>query len=183
MGPKIFLLASLLMGCTSVPSNQERMLSYISALQKAETGDVADIKHRAATIEKFRFFFKDFSTERVKTYFRDLYAEGAYFRDNVREVKGLREMEDYFARSIEGVGSCKFDIVDVAHSGSHTYIRWIMHLQRNVGGDVLDYVGMSDIIVNLKGMIVFQQDYWDLSELLEEAPLLGRVVSWIKKSI
>jgi hypothetical protein len=176
-------------GCAVDPSKQGTyMKNYLQVLKQTDPRlvppPVPGSEQEKHAIEKFRAFYEVFSEERIRTMIDGLYAPAAYFRDGFREVQGLGAITSYFISSTEGVHECTFDIQDVTvHEGNY-YFRWIMHLtlKRNKEKP-LQAVGMSHVRFNAEGYITFHQDYWDTGIIYEQAPILGRIITWIRSRI
>jgi hypothetical protein len=181
----LFAWLGMQTACVSVEDNATKLEKYRLALSAAEkkAPTAIDAKVREEAVKRLAFFYEDFSSKRVREHLAEVYAPDAYFRDNVREVTGLKAMEQYFAHSVKDIYFCGFRFEDTAHQGPHLYLRWVMQLQKDKNSERLQYVGMSHIILNQEGQVLFQQDYWDFSELLEEAPLLGSIIAWIKSRL
>lgn len=138
----------------------------------------------AEAIERFKTFYAIFSRERIETMASGLYAEDAYFRDGIREVRGLTEIEAYFISSTDAIEQCLFDIEDVVGQRGEYCFRWVMRLTLKRKKDaVIVAPGMSHVRFNDDGKVTFHQDYWDISLILEPIPVLGSLVRWIKRRI
>ncbi len=49
--------------------------------------------------------------------------------------------------------------------------------------ECIQAVGMSHVRFDERGKIIFHQDYWDTGIIYEEAPVRGRMITWIRKRI
>jgi hypothetical protein len=137
-----------------------------------------------AAIERVKEFYKVFSAERINASIADVYALDAYFEDGIRQVKGRDNIKEYFLGTTGAFESCTFDIKDVAVSQDNYYFRWVMHLKLKRDPDnPLELPGMSHVRFNELGLIVFHHDYWETLALFERFPVIGMVISWIKKRI
>ncbi|WP_300673588.1 nuclear transport factor 2 family protein [Desulfoluna sp.] len=135
-------------------------------------------------LERFKAFYAVFSRERIESMAGGVYAENAYFRDGIREVRGLPEIQSYFISSTEAIELCVFDIEDGVGRRGEYYFRWVMHLtlKRNKDETIVA-PGMSHVRFNGEGKVIFHQDYWDTSLILEPVPVLGSLIRWIKRRI
>jgi hypothetical protein len=185
----VCLAVLLLSGCNVDPSLKgSYMKNYDSAL--AET-DPARIPPPAAgspqeknSIDNFRNFYKVFSAPLIRSATDGLYAPDAYFRDGFREVRGRDAIQAYFLSSAEAFDECTFDIQDIATHKGNYYFRWVMNLKlKRNPNETLQAVGMSHIRFNTSGFVTFHQDYWDTSMIYEQAPVLGRIITWIRNRI
>ena len=182
-------LAVILSGCTVDPALKgSYMKNYDSALAATDPASIAPPAPgstiEAQALERFRNFYKVFAAPVIEAKIEALYAPAAYFRDGFREVRGLEDMKAYFLSSTETFEECTFDIQDVAAHGGNYYFRWIMQvrLKRNPT-ETLRVVGMSHVRFNAEGLVTFHQDYWDTSVVYEQAPVLGRIITWIRNRI
>jgi len=132
-------------------------------------------------VARFVNFYRVFSAETIRKGLRGLYADGAYFRDDFKEVVGIEAMEAYFLKSAEGIQACTFDIREMAvHQGNY-YFRWVMHLSmKRSHDDPVRTVGLSHVRYNAEGRVIFHQDYWDTGAVFEKIPVMGVVIRWIK---
>lgn len=114
-----------------------------------------------------------------------LYSEDAVFRDPLHEVRGLKNMQRYFADLYENVSELRFDFYgfDEVRTGEG-YLRWTMSYRhpRLAGGGLIRVDGCSHLLWNNK---VYQhRDYFDAGSLLyEHLPVLGRVITWLKRRL
>ena len=137
-----------------------------------------------AAVERFREFYRVFSAEVITSSIAGMYAPDAYFEDGIRQVKGLDNIREYFLGTTSAFESCTFDIKDIAVNQGNYYFRWVMHLKLKRDPDhPLELPGMSHVRFNEQGLIVFHQDYWETLALFERFPVIGGVISWIKKRI
>jgi len=65
-------------------------------------------------------------------------------------------------------------INDVVLGKKEAYIHWVWHLNDS------DLLGISRIRFNKEGKIIYQQDYWDYSELIKENSILKPVINFAK---
>jgi hypothetical protein len=65
-------------------------------------GAAARFELEKEAITRFEDFYRVFSTEAIRKGLRELYSEGAYFRDGLKEVVGSEAMEACFLKSAGG---------------------------------------------------------------------------------
>ena len=164
------------------------MDSYDGALKETAPHEVGMMTHGSSqeteALDRFKTFYAIFSKDRIESLADDLYAEDAWFRDGIREVKGLLEIKTYFISSTEAIDLCVFDIQDVVVQRGEYCFRWVMRLTLKRNRDeVIVAPGMSHVRFNPEGKVIFHQDYWDTSLILEPVPVLGAVIRWIKRRI
>ena len=183
-------LGLMLVSACSYDASQKGtyMKNYDEALKKTDPRQIASLKtasdEEKKAIHRFKEFYRVFSEEKISGEVKTLYRDDAYFRDGFREVRGIDAIEKYFVSSTEAFLECTFDIQDVAvHEGNY-YFRWVMTLVlRRSKDEPIQVVGMSHVRFDERGKIIFHQDYWDTGIIYEEAPVLGRLITWIRKRI
>jgi len=126
--------------------------------------------------------FGDFSKENLEANLRDTYSEELYFRDGFKEFTDFQAFYDYMVHSTEALRECSFAFPQVTYSNGDYYLRWEMTvaLNRDPEGERQQCVGMSHIRFNEAGKVVFQQDYWDPTDVLyNRIP----VANWLIKKV
>jgi len=159
--------------------------TYYRALEETETHRTdlqkAGPEAERRAIERFIDFYRDFNAVVIARDVQSLYAEEAYFRDPIREVRGIDSIETYFLHSTESFVSCTFDVVDVAHRDGNYYLRWIMHLTlKRDAADPIEASGLSHLRFNGTGKVIFHRDYWDLDIIYERLPFIGPLIVWVR---
>jgi hypothetical protein len=143
------------------------------------------VEERAA-LERVTLLFTDFTTSNVTAKVRDIYAADAYLRDGFKELQGLDAIAPYMIRSAEAQRRCTFVFEDTVTRDGEYYLRWVMevNLQRDPPERVSRVIGMSHIRFNAEGRIVFQQDYWDPSDVLySRIPVAGWLINKVKAGL
>lgn len=176
MHTKIFIL-TMLISCSKLPSNNERTENRERALNKRLELSAPVLQ---SSIEKFKDFYSDFSVKQIESKLKGLYAQNSYFKDGVKSVEGIDQLDLYFKHSVKNIYSCKFEIEDVIIKENSTYFRWKMNLQKKKNDAVSIHFGMSYVLFDVDGKILFHQDYLDFSELLEDVTLIGSLIKYIK---
>ena len=128
--------------------------------------------HSFATLDKHNLQLLD-----------SLYSEDIAFSDPLHEVHGLPALRRYFAELYSNVSDLQFDFhsFDAVAEGEG-YLRWTMsfHHPRLASGKVIRVPGCSHLMWHDK--VYRHRDYFDAGALLyEHVPVLGRVVSWLKR--
>ena len=137
-----------------------------------------------AALERFRDFYLEYSTEAIREGVRELYAENAWFGDPFHIVEGIDEIEHYFLVMAEPVETCTFSVDSLQRSGSDYFARWTMELESKAArGEVIKTIGISHVRFNTDGKVVFQQDYWDSSAMLDRLPVVGYWTRMVKDRI
>ena len=158
------------------------------ALNETDMGRMRQMEHgtplEQVAIERFKEFYKIFSADRINASVAEVYAEDAYFEDGIRQVKGRKNIKEYFLSTTGAFDECTFDIKDVAYSPGNYYFRWIMHLRLKRDPDnPMEQPGISHVRFNEQGQVIFHHDYWETLALFERFPVIGSVIRWIKGRI
>ncbi len=159
---------------------------YRNALKR--TADLEPMKAGSPTeheaLKRFEDFYAVYSAEAIRKGIRAVYAEDAWFGDPYHTVQGIDDIEHYFVTMAEPVQSCTFTIDGIHRSGKEYYAHWTMHLVSKAAGDEpITAIGLSHVRFNEDGKIVFQQDYWDTSAMLDRLPVVGFWTRLVKGKI
>ncbi|MBN0987512.1 nuclear transport factor 2 family protein [Amphritea pacifica] len=110
----------------------------------------------------------------------ELVADEIQFTDPFNRVQGktafLGIMEEMF-RQLQDV---RFDLLEWQLQGHTGYIYWRFSAASPLTGS-FSAEGVSRICLNEQGLVTRHQDFWDASILMQEFPLLGRVIGYIRK--
>lgn len=169
-------------------SSEEKLSLYNAALKKTDpsqnSGIEPDSEIEIAALQRFSDFYRIYSADTIREGVRVLYAEDAYFGDPFKSVQGINDIEKYFLQMAEPVSSCVFIIEPVDRSGHEYYFRWVMELSVKPAKDVIIKApGVSHVRFTESGQVIFQQDYWDSSVLMEKLPLIGGGVKLVKNRL
>lgn len=115
----------------------------------------------------------------------ELYAEGVVFRDPLHEIRGLANLQNYFAALYANVSELRFDFhgFDQVREGEG-YLRWTLSYRhpRLGGGQPIQVDGCSHLLWRDK--VEQHRDYFDAGALLyEHLPLCGRLIGWLKRRL
>lgn len=164
-------------GCTSKSKNMSPDWSKNTAIVE-QTGKMPLMLPGTATereaLERFNAFYAEYSAEAIKAGVRGLYADDAWFGDPFHIVEGIDDIEHYFLVMAEPVEECTFTVDSMQRSGNDYFARWTMVLKSKVvKGPPIETIGISHVRFNPDGKIIFQQDYWDTSAMLDRIPVVG----------
>ena len=149
---------------------------YRTALERTEQKELIapDSEAERAALERFEEFYAVYSQDAIREGVRDLYADDAWFGDPFHQVEGIDAIEHYFLVMAEPVEECTFTVDDIQRSGMDYYARWTMYLTSKAAPrEPIEAIGMSHVRFNADGKILFQQDYWDTSAMLDRLPVVG----------
>jgi hypothetical protein len=135
-------------------------------------------------LQRFNDFYEEYSTEAISNGVRGLYADDAWFGDPFHIVEGIDEIEHYFLVMAEPVEACTFTVDSMQRSGKDYFARWTMVLESKAAkGEIIKTIGISHVRFNPEGKIIFQQDYWDSSAMLDRLPVVGFWTRLVKDKI
>ena len=130
-------------------------------------------------IERFKSQFRILH-EADLSRLRELYSERILFKDPVHEIRGLVELEDYFASLCSDLSDCRFEYLDEIVGDNSAYIKWMMHFKHpRLGNRLISVRGVSNL--KFSDRIDFHEDFYDMGAMLyEQLPLLGNVTRWLR---
>jgi hypothetical protein len=180
-----------MMGCsTNTPRLTEPNAAYVQALERTDPakhpGPEPGSKAEQEAIDRVIKLFEIFSEENIRSRIRGVYAEDVYFRDGFKEFSNLEDIERYMIHSTKPVRDCTFDFPQVVSDRGEHYLRWIMNV--NLNRDPEDrydrVIGMSHIRFNEEGKVIFQQDYWDPTDLLyRRIPIANGLIQKVRSRL
>jgi len=177
----------LMLGCSSKSKNRSPDWSRNTAILKA-TESVPAMEPGSETekdaLKRFEKFYADYSEEAIRAGVRDVYAEDAWFGDPFHIVEGIDAIEHYFVVMAEPVEQCTFTVDSMQRSGRDYFARWTMRLESSAArGEIIETIGLSHVRYDAEGKIIFQQDYWDTSAMLDRLPVVGFWTRLVKGKI
>lgn len=184
MAPGTILIFS---GCArNLPRLTEPNTGYLNALRDRTGHLFSDPAEERAALDRVMGLFRDYSPERLKAETRNVYAERFYFRDGLRLIRDIDTLEAYFLHSAEPLRSCTFTFSEPAHDQGNYYLRWTMeaNLKRSPEDETEQVIGLSHIRFNALGKVIFQQDYWDPTDLLyRKIPIANRLIDYVRSKL
>lgn len=137
------------------------------------------MNNNTPVVERFKDFFRVLHEADISR-LREFYSDRIVFKDPVHEIKGLVELEDYFASMCADLSDCRFEYLDELVNGRSAYIKWMMHFKHpKLGNRLISVRGVSHLQISDK--IDFHEDFYDMGAMLyEQLPLLGNVTRWLK---
>lgn len=167
-------------GCTSTgPGHTVPNAAFRLAEQQQNYNRVRDDAAVARVID----LFSDYSADAVKAKVRGVYADKLFFRDGFKEFHEVDGLEAYLVHGTKPLRECRFDFPQVAFDDGDYYLRWVMNvaLNRDPEGSMQQCIGMSHIRFDDAGKVVFQQDYWDPTDILySRIPVVGWAIKKVQ---
>jgi len=177
----------LMTSCTSKSKNRSpdwsRNATVLEATETVPAMDPGSELEKDA-LRRFEEFYADYSVEAIRAGVRDVYAEDAWFGDPFHIVEGVDAIEHYFVVMAEPVEQCTFTVDSMQRSGNDYFARWTMRLESSAAkGEIIETIGLSHVRYNAEGKVIFQQDYWDTSAMLDRLPVVGFWTRLVKGKI
>ncbi len=127
-------------------------------------------------------FFNAFNKDNIDLA-DQFYAQDIVFEDPIVQIKGLKDLKEYYAGMYQNVISIRFEFHDVITEGDRQVGIWTMHLRaKNLnGGEEVSVKGSSHVLYK-DGKAVYHRDYFDMGAFIyEQLPLLKSVIHQVKK--
>jgi len=105
-----------------------------------------------------------------------LYADHLYINDTLSQFSTKKELIKHFEGMNEHVSNVSVTLISATHRQDSAYIHWHMVYDFKMLGrkKTMSSYGISQIKIDEKGLIVFQQDYWDPANgLFRSLPYVG----------
>ena len=132
---------------------------------------------------KFQNFYSDYSNADSSA-ISELYAHDVIFKDPLHEIKGLSELQAYFARSTQNLTHCAFRFIEQSWSKDQGFVVWDMDYAhpRLAHNKTLCLRGMSHL--RFTDRITYHEDVYDVGAMVyEHVPVIGTQVRWLKKRL
>ena len=102
------------------------------------------------------------------------------FSDPFNKVQGKDLFIGVMAEMFEQLDDVRFDLLDSQIQGSVGYLYWRFSAASSLTGG-FSTEGCSRICFNEIWLVTSHQDFWDASALMQQFPLLGKVIRMIRK--
>ena len=170
------MIASMLAACSGSPQKYNYAEEYQQRLPDQRRGD-------EAAAAAFEAFFSDFTIENIRRTLPTLYAPDAILNDTIATVRGRDNILAYFEKAFGQAEITNSQVFDVAAGNRGWYFSWTFSLRndRLNDGEPIPTVGMSHIVFNQAGQVVYHQDFWDSGTFLYSyVPVAGRIIQAMK---
>ena len=115
------------------------------------------------------------------------YAEDCRFSDPFQTVQGRDQVQAVYRDMFEHLDQPRFSRVRVLAApdpaGQEVMIGWDFEFSLAKGRPRQVIAGCSRLVLNADGKIQEHVDYWDASRLIQTFPLIGPVISWLRRKI
>ena len=136
-----------------------------------------------AILIRYQKFMEQLTDQSVDE-LRELVSPNVRYRDPVTDVKGVDAVLAIVHKYFADFDDLRFETKGYARHGHLAFLHWRMTFRIKKSPKKLwEIDGVSKFVLNDAGKIEDQIDYWDTSPLLESFPVLGKVVTFIKKLV
>ncbi len=137
----------------------------------------AALERTRAMVEQFKARFVKIGPELAEN-LDQLYTEDVAFRDPISTVRGLPDLQRYFARFAEVSAGAHFEITDEIVQPGQAVVFWTMVMVKADGSEARRFQGVSHMKV--RDRIFEERDYFDLGEAVyDHVP----VVNWFTRLV
>lgn len=179
--PFSLLLALLLAACSSAPKGPYGYTDqYQQALATADSGHTPD----TAVIDRFIAFYNPLDATTIAEQIDSIYADPVYFNDTLVTLTTRDELAAHLQATAESLNSMSLTVNGIMEDGSNVYLRWVMEARFNLLGTerLSRTIGISQLRFNTQGKVIFQQDFWDSSQGVDQhLPIIGPMTRWLRK--
>ena len=165
-------------GCKNIPT-------YTSDFEQASK-QITGINLNDETANQIgQRFVNAFNTMGTSNFVKNagqLYAENLYINDTLSQFSNKKELIKHFESMNQHVSNVSVNLISATHQQDSAYIHWHMKYDFKMFGrtKTMSSYGISQIKINDKNLIIFQQDYWDpVNGLYRSLPYIGNGYSLI----
>ena len=191
--PRLASISLLLLtaACSAAPRGaaQDAWREYLDVHQRLRSAggtlEAGGDEERQA-IERFRALMSDLKAPGFASEIRDVYAEGVFFNDTLKTLRGVSEVEEHLIETAAALDSATVEFLDLTGRGGDYYFRWVMTTRspKLAKGQEILSVGMTHVRFDAAGRVVLHQDFWDSTGgLFEHAPGLGWLLRRTKQRL
>ena len=136
-----------------------------------------------ARVMQYTEFFDQLTDETVEE-FRKLASPKVRYRDPLTDAKGIDAAVAYLHKVHEDLEILQSEVTGYARNGRLAFFHWRMTFRiKNNPKKLWEWDAVSKIVFDDAGKVEDQIDYWDATPMLEDFPVLGKVVTLSKNLI
>jgi hypothetical protein len=106
-------------------------------------------------------------------------ADDIRFTDPFNDIQGKAAFLGVMDEMFRQLNDVRFELLESQIQGSTAYLYWRFSADSSLTG-AFSTEGTSRICFNEAGLVISHQDFWDASMLMQQFPLLGRVIRAIR---
>ncbi|SEL76486.1 SnoaL-like domain-containing protein [Colwellia chukchiensis] len=113
----------------------------------------------------------------------EIYHQDIVFIDPMHQLRGLADLQQYFAKLFQRLSFCQFRIDNVIAQANEASVYWQMSYQHpRLNAERLVHIQGCSHIKGQGERVLYHRDYLDLGAMLyEQLPIVGGLISWLKK--
>lgn len=136
-----------------------------------------------AVVIRYQRLFEQLTDESVDE-FREFASPHVRYRDPMEDAKGVDAAVAYMHTWFRDLDGIQFEMKDSARDGQLVFSHWRMTFRiKRLPKKLWELEGVSKIVFDDAGRVEEQIDYWDVAPLLDSIPVMGGIVTLIKKLI
>lgn len=142
-------------------------------------------------IDRFMAFYNKLAEPDVDQRIQPVYAEDLYFNDTLITLRSRDDLAAHLRSTGKKLDSMSVTLLNVLKPSTGgnpattaTFLLWEMEVRFTLLGKqrLSHTLGISQLCFNGYGQVVFQQDFWDSSQGLDQhLPLLGPPTRWLRQ--
>lgn len=136
-------------------------------------------------METFLQMYQNLNRDNLDT-LASVYRQDVHFIDPAHEIHGLDQLTTYFTALYAHIDSISFSFGAPMVEAGSGYVSWEMTFRhsRLAGGKPVTVSGVTHLRFDEQKRVYYHRDYFDLGAMIyEHVPLLGRLVSTLKKGV
>lgn len=107
-------------------------------------------------------------------------ADDIRFTDPFNQIQGKTAFLGVMDEMFRQLNDVRFELFESQIQGRTAYLYWRFSADSSLTG-AFSTEGTSRICFNAAGQVISHQDFWDASLLMQQFPLLGRVIGYIRR--
>ncbi len=167
-----------LLGCQSIPNTTQDYSNAKAQLQGQSMNAELANKVGRRFVETFNHLGEPDFVNRAAS----MFAEQFYVNDTLAQYNKKADLVKHFQGMNQHVSNAKVTLVSATYQQDSAYVHWHMAYDFKLWGKTkrMDSFGITEMKVNDRDQIIFQQDYWDPNNgFYRHLPYVGVFYSWL----
>ncbi|EKF75553.1 hypothetical protein A11A3_01732 [Alcanivorax hongdengensis A-11-3] len=179
----LWLLMSfcLLGGCSSAPRGP---YGYTDQYLQADQSAKGAVQPDDATVQAYLALFSPLNEAYIKAHIKQVFAPALYFNDTLSTLRDRDALEQYLIKTSQQLDEMSLTPLRILRDGDSVFIMWKMEARFTLLGTqrLSRTIGISQLRFNDQGQVIFQQDFWDSSQGLDQhLPVIGPMTRWLRE--
>jgi len=176
-----FALLTALGGCAG-PTSPAYAVAYRQALDELPGFAPVD----PAWLDRFVSHFSSRGDQPMEVDSGALYAKDLYFCDTLLTTRSREELQAHMEAFTDSGARVAIEVLDRQIDGPDAYLIWFMKASFSPAGREVtsQTLGVSHLRFNEDAEVIFQQDYWDPTDVLyRRIPIANRLIGYVRKRL